>query len=140
MHTSVVSCATASGSVRPQLCDAIDSSRGRPLAERIPSGGICEVLSEEDPTYAWPVSVLGNVGGRLKLLYWPLPDTDQFQEDEFWVYCNSYLVRPLGSTMKYKIPGGWSSVSAIAEYNNSKRFNQTFRIGPYFIETAGSRI
>lgn len=75
---------------------------GRPFVERIQAGSVMEILSQEDPHCAWPVTITECVGGRLKIRYWPL--TERHSEEDSWVYCTLTLIQELGTTGRFKIP------------------------------------
>ncbi|XP_053170067.1 scm-like with four MBT domains protein 2 isoform X1 [Scomber japonicus] len=67
--------------------------RGKNTVDLIIEGSVLELEDVSDPFHYWPVRVIQNVGGRLRLRYAGL--SDQAQEDT-WLFYLDVRLRPLG--------------------------------------------
>lgn len=68
--------------------------RGKNTVDLVVVGSVLELQDVSDPLLYWPVRVIQNVGGRLRLRYAGLSD-DQ-QACDTWLFYLDVRLRPLG--------------------------------------------
>ncbi|XP_060632440.2 scm-like with four MBT domains protein 2 isoform X1 [Anolis sagrei] len=67
--------------------------RGKNPVDLITVDSLIELQDSQNPFQYWIVSVLGNVGGRLRLRYVGLQDTESYDQ---WLFYLDYRLRPVG--------------------------------------------
>lgn len=68
--------------------------RGKNTVDLIVEGSVLELRDSCDPVLFWPVRVLQNTGGRLRLRYAGL--SDEHQARDIWLFYLNVRLRPLG--------------------------------------------
>lgn len=68
--------------------------RGKNTVDLIVDGSVLELQDASDPFLFWPVRVVQNVGGRLRLRYAGLSEDHQHQDT--WLFYLDVRLRPLG--------------------------------------------
>ncbi|XP_054609056.1 scm-like with four MBT domains protein 2 isoform X2 [Dunckerocampus dactyliophorus] len=68
--------------------------RGKNTVDLIIQGSLLELRDVSDPSRYWPVRVIHNVGGRLRLRYAGL--SDDHQAEDTWLFYLDVRLRPLG--------------------------------------------
>ncbi|XP_056132938.1 scm-like with four MBT domains protein 2 isoform X2 [Lampris incognitus] len=68
--------------------------RGKNTVDLIVEGSLMELRDQLDPFCCWPVRVIQNVGGRLRLRYVGL--RDEHQARDVWLFYLDVRLRPLG--------------------------------------------
>ncbi|XP_014696808.1 scm-like with four MBT domains protein 2 isoform X2 [Equus asinus] len=67
--------------------------RGKGPIDLITLGSLIELQDSQNPFQYWIVSVIENVGGRLRLRYVGLEDTESYDQ---WLFYLDYRLRPVG--------------------------------------------
>uniref|UniRef100_A0A8D0YF85 Scm like with four mbt domains 2 n=1 Tax=Sus scrofa TaxID=9823 RepID=A0A8D0YF85_PIG len=67
--------------------------RGKGPLDLITVGSLLELQDSQNPFQYWIVSVIDNVGGRLRLRYVGLEDTESYDQ---WLFYLDYRLRPVG--------------------------------------------
>ena len=67
--------------------------RGKGPIDLITVDSLIELQDSQDPFQFWIVSVLENAGGRLRLRYVGLEDTESYDQ---WLFYLDYRLRPVG--------------------------------------------
>lgn len=67
----------------------------------IVEGSVLELQDVSDPFLYWPVRVIQNVGGRLRLRYAGLSDNHQAQDR--WLFYLDVRLRPLGWALENRL-------------------------------------
>uniref|UniRef100_A0A804HK46 Scm like with four mbt domains 2 n=1 Tax=Homo sapiens TaxID=9606 RepID=A0A804HK46_HUMAN len=67
--------------------------RGKGPIDLITVGSLIELQDSQNPFQYWIVSVIENVGGRLRLRYVGLEDTESYDQ---WLFYLDYRLRPVG--------------------------------------------
>ncbi|TKS90522.1 Scm-like with four MBT domains protein 2 [Collichthys lucidus] len=75
--------------------------RGKNTVDLIVEGSVLELQDVSDPLLYWPVHVLHNVGGRLRLRYAGLSDDNQ--ADDTWLFYLDVRLRPLGWALENRL-------------------------------------
>lgn len=75
--------------------------RGKNTVDLIVEGSVMEVQDVSDPFLHWPVRVMQNVGGRLRLRYAGLSDDHQAQDT--WLFYLDVRLRPLGWALENRL-------------------------------------
>lgn len=82
--------------------------RGKNTVDLIQEGSVLELQDLSDPFLYWPVRVVQNVGGRLRLRYAGLSEEDR----DFWLFYLDVRLRPLSwaleNHLKLETPAGKS--------------------------------
>uniref|UniRef100_A0A673AY10 SAM domain-containing protein n=1 Tax=Sphaeramia orbicularis TaxID=375764 RepID=A0A673AY10_9TELE len=68
--------------------------RGKNTVDLITEGSVLELQDVSDPFLYWPVHVIQNVGGRLRLRYAGVSDDHEAQD--MWIFYLDVRLRPLG--------------------------------------------
>lgn len=68
--------------------------RGKNTVDLIVDGSVLELRHRSDPLLYWPVRVVRNVGGRLRLR--PVGLTDDHRAQDVWLFYLDVRLRPLG--------------------------------------------
>uniref|UniRef100_A0AAQ4RU97 Scm like with four mbt domains 2 n=1 Tax=Gasterosteus aculeatus aculeatus TaxID=481459 RepID=A0AAQ4RU97_GASAC len=99
--------------------------RGKNTVDLIVGGSVLEMRDLSDPFLYWPVRVVQNVGGRLRLRYAGLTDDQRAQDT--WLFYLDVRLRPLGWARENRLalepPTGesrttWISSGLICRVNN----------------------
>lgn len=89
--------------------------RGKGPIDLITVDSLIELQDSQNPFQYWIVSVIENVGGRLRLRYVGLEDTESYDQ---WLFYLDYRLRPVGwcQENKYRMdpPSGKSRRSSPA--------------------------
>lgn len=75
--------------------------RGKNTVDLIVEGSVLELQDVSDPFLYWPVRVIQNVGGRLRLRYAGLADSHQAQDT--WLFYLDVRLRPLGWALENRL-------------------------------------
>lgn len=109
----------------------LQTLRGKNTVDLIVGGSVLEMRDLSDPFLYWPVRVVQNVGGRLRLRYAGLTDDQRAQDT--WLFYLDVRLRPLGWARENRLalepPTGesrttWISSGLICRVNN--KCNATF--------------
>ncbi|XP_045928224.1 scm-like with four MBT domains protein 2 isoform X1 [Micropterus dolomieu] len=95
--------------------------RGKNTVDLIVEGSVMELQDVSDPFLYWPVRVIQNVGGRLRLRYAGLSDDHQAQDT--WLFYLDVRLRPLGWALENKLtlepPTGLQSLKSDSEWQHA---------------------
>lgn len=80
------------------LCQPL---RGKNTVDLIVEGSVLELQDISDPFLYWPVRVIQNVGGRLRLRYAGLSEDHQNQDT--WLFYLDVRLRPLGWALENRL-------------------------------------
>ncbi|KAM3587859.1 uncharacterized protein V6R79_015419 [Siganus canaliculatus] len=75
--------------------------RGKNTVDLIVEGSVLELQDLSDPFQYWPVRVVQNVGGRLRLRYTGL--SEDHQEEDTWLFYLDVRLRPLGWALENQL-------------------------------------
>lgn len=75
--------------------------RGKNTVDLIVEGSVMELQDVSDPFLHWPVRVVQNVGGRLRLRHAGLSDDHQAQDT--WLFYLDVRLRPLGWALENQL-------------------------------------
>lgn len=68
--------------------------RGKNTVDLIVDGSVLELQDRFDPKWFWPVRVVQNIGGRLRLR--PVGLTEDHRAQDVWLFYLDFRLRPLG--------------------------------------------
>ncbi|XP_038594253.1 scm-like with four MBT domains protein 2 isoform X2 [Micropterus salmoides] len=95
--------------------------RGKNTVDLIVEGSVMELQDVSDPFLYWPVRVIQNVGGRLRLRYAGLSDDHQAQDT--WLFYLDVRLRPLGWALENKLtlvpPTGLQSLKSDSDWQHA---------------------
>ncbi|XP_075967437.1 scm-like with four MBT domains protein 2 isoform X1 [Anarhichas minor] len=95
--------------------------RGKNTVDLIVEGSVLELRDVSGPFLYWPVRVVQNVGGRLRLRYAGLSDDHQAQDT--WLFYLDVRLRPLGWAMENRLalepPTGFRSLKSAADWQEA---------------------
>lgn len=77
----------------PCLC-VLQPLRGKNTVDLIIEGSVLELQDISEPFLYWPVHVIQNIGGRLRLRYAGMSDDHEAQD--IWLFYVDVRLRPLG--------------------------------------------
>uniref|UniRef100_A0A671Y164 SAM domain-containing protein n=1 Tax=Sparus aurata TaxID=8175 RepID=A0A671Y164_SPAAU len=75
--------------------------RGKNTVDLVVEGSVLELQDVSDPFLYWPVRVIQNVGGRLRLRHAGLSDSHQAQDT--WLFYLDVRLRPLGWALENRL-------------------------------------
>ncbi|XP_061570308.1 scm-like with four MBT domains protein 2 isoform X1 [Cololabis saira] len=95
--------------------------RGKNTVDLIVEGSVLELQDVSDPFLYWPVRVIRNVGGRLRLRHAGLPEDNGAQDT--WLFYLDVRLRPLGWALENHLalepPTELRSVKSAAEWQKA---------------------
>ncbi|XP_054480783.1 scm-like with four MBT domains protein 2 isoform X1 [Anoplopoma fimbria] len=95
--------------------------RGKNTVDLIVEGSVLELQDVSGPFLYWPVRVLQNVGGRLRLRYAGLSDDHEAQDT--WLFYLDVRLRPLGWAQEYRFtlepPTGVRSLKSAPDWQEA---------------------
>ncbi|XP_070784990.1 scm-like with four MBT domains protein 2 [Enoplosus armatus] len=95
--------------------------RGKNTVDLIVEDSVLELQDVSDPLLYWPVRVIQNVGGRLRLRYAGLSDDHQAQDT--WLFYLDVRLRPLGWALENRLtlepPTGLRSLKSAPDWQEA---------------------
>ncbi|KAI4802922.1 hypothetical protein KUCAC02_006490 [Chaenocephalus aceratus] len=95
--------------------------RGKNTVDLIVEGSVLELQDVSGPLQYWPVRVLQNVGGRLRLRYSGLSEDHQAQDS--WLFYLDVRLRPLGWALENQLalepPAGLRSLKSSSDWQEA---------------------
>ncbi|XP_068590100.1 scm-like with four MBT domains protein 2 isoform X2 [Cebidichthys violaceus] len=95
--------------------------RGKNTVDLIVEGSVLELQDVSGPFLYWPVRVLQNVGGRLRLRYAGLSDDHRAQDT--WLFYLDVRLRPLGWALENRLalepPTGFRSLKSAPDWQEA---------------------